>query len=113
MLFPFNSGNGNIHRTPTPEGLRKIKIISFKAFIGLKELLKIFKPLKKRIIQHYQKQRIVIDTPINDHQPCAGLYEPSNITNTPDSLFWRWRRVKEWYRYINDPYENIKGHMTT
>jgi hypothetical protein len=37
-------------------------------------------------------------------------YEPSRIQNTRDSLFWQWRRVTEWHRYINDPCENINGH---
>jgi len=36
-------------------------------------------------------------------------YEPSRIDNTRNSSFWQWRRVKEWYRYINDPYENVRG----
>ncbi len=32
-----------------------------------------------------------------------GLYyEPTNIQATRDSLFWGWRRVKEYYRDIID-----------
>jgi hypothetical protein len=30
-----------------------------------------------------------------------------------ESSPWRWRRVVEWHRYINDPYENKNGHMLT
>lgn len=40
-------------------------------------------------------------------------YEPSRIDNTRNGPFWQWRRVTEWYRYINDPIENINGHMIT
>ena len=40
-------------------------------------------------------------------------YEPTRIQNTRDCLFWQWRRVTEWHRYINDPIENINGHMIT
>jgi len=36
-------------------------------------------------------------------------YEPSRIQNTYESSFWQWRRVAEWFRYINDPCENIRG----
>lgn len=32
---------------------------------------------------------------IDNHTTC---YEPTNIINTRDSLFWRWRRVKEYCR---------------
>ena len=39
----FDAGNGNRHRTPSPGGLRKIKIISFKAFLDLKEFFNNFK----------------------------------------------------------------------
>jgi len=40
-------------------------------------------------------------------------YEPTRIQDTRDSLFWKWRRVTEWYRYISDPLENINGHIIT
>jgi len=39
-------------------------------------------------------------------------YKPSKISDTRDSLFWSWRRVKEWEKYVNDPLENKKGHIT-
>jgi len=37
-----------------------------------------------------------------------NIYEPTNIADAYDSLFWRWRRVAEWEKYINDPLEKIK-----
>ena len=46
-------------------------------------------------------------------QQYAYEYEPSNMINAYGVSLWRWRRVNEWDRYINDPYEKIKGHMIT
>ena len=40
-------------------------------------------------------------------------YEPSQMVNVYDSPLWRWRRVAQWHRYINNPCENISGHMVT
>ncbi len=109
------NGNGKRHHTPTPEGLRKIKRISFKAFFDLKEL---FKNLKRRDVitpRHYSsKPKVILEkTTIAIQNYYTRAYEPSNIDNTRNSSFWQWRRVREWYRYINDPLENINGHMTT
>ena len=104
-------GNGKIHRTPSPVGLRKIKRISFEVFLSLKELLNNFKPRFEKKIRPYCKRQIVINKP-EPVQPAYGQpYEPTNMADAYDSLFWQWRRVAEWYRYINDPYENINGHM--
>jgi len=120
------NGNGNRHRTPFPGGLRKIKIISFKAFLDLKELFNNFKgreliflsnraPLIKDL-----RPRIHLPWPVvnekqikHDNAAQAYIYEPSKISSAYNSLFWQWRRVAEWHRYINDPYENINGHIIT
>ena len=40
---------------------------------------------------------------IDNHTAC---YEPTNIINTRDSLFWAWSRVKEYYRDFLVPEEN-------
>ena len=40
-------------------------------------------------------------------------YEPSNAIHVVDSPPWRWRRVNEWHRYLDDPADKIKGHMIT
>jgi len=37
-------------------------------------------------------------------------YTPTNIWQTRDSLFWKWRMVKEWDKYINDPMDNGRYH---
>jgi hypothetical protein len=117
----MSSGNGKRDRTPTPKDLRKIKRISFKAFLYLKGLFKDFrretvKPEKGlKILSHRAPTINDLDAriPVARHKNSDnGLhysYEPSRIQNTRDSLFWQWRRVTEWYRYINDPCENIRG----
>ena len=108
-------GNGKIDRTPTPQGLRKIKAITLEAFLRLKELVKCFKvygsftPRRKR-----KKPTITLKEPKIVMQNNAHGYEPSKISNAYDSPLWQWRRVNQWHRYINDPYENIiKGHIIT
>ena len=32
-------------------------------------------------------------------------HAPSNISNVSNSPYQRWRRVYEWDRYVNDPFE--------
>jgi hypothetical protein len=46
-------------------------------------------------------------------QNYVNEYESSNAINVYGSSPWRWRRVTEWHRYINDPYENESGHIVT
>lgn len=109
-------GNGKKHRTPAPKGLRKIKRITFEAFLYLKGLFKDFRRETPKVeygsnfLDHRAHR-------INDLEAKAYLtprkkndtaiyydYEPSRIENTRNSLFWQWRRVSEWYRYINNPH---------
>ncbi len=107
-------GNGKIDHTPSPVGLRKIKRVSFKVFLSLKELVnsvKVYDSItprgnRKKSILRRKKTGIAI-------QNRAYEYEPSNIIYADDSQLWQWRRVAEWDRYINDPLENINGHMIT
>jgi len=104
-------GNGKIHRTPTPQGLRKIKRVSLEVFLRLKELvngIKVITPRgnRKKSILSRKEPDIAI-------RHYAHEYEPSNISNAYDGLYWRWRRVNEWDRYINDPVEKTKGHIIT
>ena len=119
------NGNGKRDRTPTPSRLRKIKRISFKAFLYLKGLFKDFKrdALKSQIGLNLLSQRaprindlekrIHVTSYKNNGTAIYYDYEPSRIQNTRDSSFWQWRRVAEWHRYINGPTENINGHMIT
>ena len=124
-------GNGKRHHTPTPLRLRKIKVVSLKVFFCLKELFKNFKRdvTKPQKLPNYLSPRA---STINDLK--AGIhptrdivstkrtvapdnhkhtYEPTQIYNTRNSSFWQWRRVREWDKYINDPLENISGHIIT
>ena len=108
-------GNGKTHRTPSPVGLRKIKIVSLELFLRLKELVNSVKVSdsitprgnrKKSALKH--KYPGVIAPRHYAHE-----YEPSKAINVRDSSPWRWRRVNEWHQYINDAEEKIKGHMIT
>ena len=120
-LCPFLStqgdrfvGNGKGHRTPTPQGLRKIKRISSEVFLSLKELVNSIKACNSITPRGYRKKSKSLynnQTFIVQHNVCG--YVPTNIINVRKSSPWQWRRVNEWDRYINDPYENIKGHMIT
>ena len=113
-ILTAKSGNGKRDRTPLPQGLRKIKRISFGTFLRLKELFKGLKVYRLITPRGYQKKskplrkkrKFVAQHHIRD-------YEPSNIVNVRDSSPWQWRRVNEWDHYINDPYEKINGHMIT
>ena len=113
-------GNGKRHSNPLPVRPRKIKRITSEAFLSIKELFGKFKPYFKT------KRSMRIQTPrrcmrrrsvflrggearLKNH---THTYEPSNIDSTRNSLFWSWRRVVAWERYINDPLENNKRHKT-
>jgi len=37
-----------------------------------------------------------------------SVYEPTNINYAYNSDFWRWRKVIEWGKYINDPMNKVK-----
>ena len=118
-------GNGKRDHTPTPSRLRKIKRISLKAFLYLKGLLKDFRrdaikvKFGSRNLSHraprinHLKTRIQVVPHKKNGNVGYRNYEPTNIENTRNSSFWRWQRVAEWHRYINDPVENINGHMIT
>ena len=106
-----NSGNGKIDRTPHPLGLRKIKIVSVKVFESLKELVsngnKLFKSITPR--GNREKSQVLCKEPVFIERQEAHEYEPSPIDTAYEGLRWRWRRVTEWHRYIDDPIEKYKG----
>ena len=106
-------GNGKIHRTPTPQGIRKIKVIRLEAFFSLKALFNKCKCFnsKERRPYHSRSVKVRKNEPDIATQNYVNEYEPSNAINVYDSSPWQWRRVTEWHRYINDPYENNSGHI--
>jgi len=138
-LFYKSGGNGKRDRTPTPSKLRKIKRISFKVFLDLKELFENFKrkttkaqssrkKLRPRAYRnndlapriHLSRDKTNTKSKPADRKNSLSqngytpVYEPSSIQQTRESSFWRWRRVRE----INDPIEsvrikNINGHIIT
>ena len=108
----IKNGNGKTHRTPSPTGIRKIKIASLEVFLRLKELvdnIKVITPRGNRKKSALRRKKLDIAVRHYAHE-----YEPSKAVNVRDSSPWRWRRVVQWDRDVNDPYENIiKGHMIT
>ena len=63
---------------------------------------------------YQKKSKLSRKTPDIVIRHYAHEYEPSKAINVRDSSPWRWRRVAQWDRDINDPYENImKGHIIT
>ena len=113
IIFSYH-GNGKRDRTPFPQGLRKIKRISFNTFLSLKELfnnLRVHRLITPRGYQKKSKSLHKKPKLIAQHRICS--HEPSNAVNVRDSSPWKWRRVAQWDRYINDPCEKIKGHMIT
>jgi hypothetical protein len=104
-------GNGKRHRTPSPVALRKIKRVSLKVFLGLKELVNNVKEITPR--GNRKKSKPSFKERITVMPDYVYEYEPSNAINVVDSSPWRWRRVNEWHRYINDPVNKIKGDMIT
>ena len=80
-------------------------------FLKIKELLKRVKRPQVNKRRYFRKKPPKIYKTANTNtQEYKRAYEPSKIGNTRNSLFWRWYRVKEWEKYINDPLENKKRH---
>jgi len=113
--FCYLDGNGKTHRTPSPVGLQKIKIVSLELFLRLKELvnsIKVNDPITPR--GNRKKSKLSRKTPDIVIRHYAHEYEPSKAINVRDSSPWQWRRVAQWDRDLNDPFENIiKGHIIT
>jgi len=101
-----------------------INVVSFKDFFCLKELFKNFRreAVKPKKDSKFLSRRAPavndLETGIhltrsfvskNETAVAIPAYEPTQMTNAYNSSFWQWRRVSEWFRYINDPYENIRG----
>ena len=104
-------GNGKRDCTPTPVRLSKIKRVSFKGFLCLKALLRNFKPRDEKKTRRYRKRQIVSNHIEAARQEYAQSYEPTNIASVYDSLSWRWHRVAEWERYINDSLDKKRARI--
>ena len=112
--LPGLFGNGKTHRTPTPQGLRKIKVIRLEAFLSLKALFNKCKCFNsKERLYRLKAVKVRKNEPDIVAQNYVNEYEPSNAINVYDSSPWQWRRVAQWHRYINDSYENNSGHIVT
>ncbi len=109
IAFDVLRGIGKRHCIPSPEGLKKIKRISLETFLKLKELLGKFNQYVKVKPKCQVNEAPVFNEKRNIAIPSYNrAYEPTPMINTRNSLFWQWRRVISWERYINDPFEKIK-----
>jgi len=108
--FNYSLGNRKRHSTPLTLRARKIKRITFEGFCQIKALLgKLERPhIKRKRIYSKKKPKIykLNNDSIDEHK---RNYEPSNAINSGDNLYYSWRRVIAWEKYINDPLENKKG----
>jgi len=58
------------------------------------------KPKQNSSPKKYRLKRFIKDDLRKANGKTYPSYEPTNISLTRDSSFWRWRRVKEYYRDI-------------
>ena len=93
--------------------MQKIKRVSLEIFLSLQALVNSFKVIELITPRGYQKKSKVLRSAkidaVIDTRP--NEYRPSKITGVLDSQLWRWRRVKEWDHYMNDPVEKLSGHI--
>jgi len=107
------SGNGKIDRYPLLEGVKvkEILIIKKEIFEKIREEAIVFKRWLTGLLPRQRKARKkqveykTTNAKING-TTYSRRYVPTNIWQTRDSLFWKWRMVKEWDKYINDPMDN-------
>jgi len=88
--------------------LRRLVYLTKEEFQFLRSLRERFLKRRRRFFEKPPRTRFVakkqpLVCPTNNAllpgiDRCIPCYEPANIDVTRDSLFWRWRRVKEYYR---------------
>ena len=96
-------------------GSRKILIVNGKLFREIRTEARLFrrwfaglvpkerKPRKKRI----DEKILAIQALAKGQTAYYEQYEPVSVWPTQDSLSQKWRRVKEWDEYINDPMDKM------
>ena len=118
-------GNGKIHPYPLgggdkedpiretfSDGVRKILIVSTEIFKEIKKEASCFKRLFAGLIPRKRKPRkkqidektVAIQT---NETAYYEQYAPVTVWPARDSLSHKWRRVKEWDDYINDPMDRM------
>ena len=107
------AGNGKIDRYPLQEmvKIRKILIIKKEIYEKIRAEAIVFKRWLTGLLPRQRKARKKqVDCKTNNAKTNGTTYyrdyTPTNIWQTRESLFWQWRMVKEWDKYINDPMDN-------
>jgi hypothetical protein len=86
----------------------EFNLLKVLRFDFLKRTRRFFENLPK---SHFVTQKHRLECPVTQDlnqgngNTCPD-YEPTNILLTRNSLFWRWRRVKEYYRDFLDKEDN-------
>ena len=125
IVFNNPNGNGKIHPCPPrwrgqdrphPEsfrdGVRKILIISAGIFKEIRKESSCFKRLfaglaprgRKPRKKHIDNKLVAVQT---NETAYYEQYTPVTVWPARDSLSHKWRRVKEWDNYINDPMDKM------
>ena len=48
-----------------------------------------------------------IEIPLRDLRPQNSTYEATRISSVYESIYWRWKRVKEYFEEIEDKYCDV------
>ena len=59
--------------------------------------------IQERTFQKKDRKDNIIACSQSKEDNISPCYEPTNIAFTRESLFWRWRRVKEYYQELFEP----------
>ncbi|MBU0479058.1 hypothetical protein KKC91_10895 [bacterium] len=118
------NGNGKIHPYPLgggdkadpirefSDGVRKILIVNCNLFKEIRTESGLFRRWFNRLVTRERKPRkkqideetIAIQT---NETAYYEQYAPVTVWPARDSLSQKWRRVKEWDDYINDPMDKM------
>ena len=91
--------------------IRKILIIKKEIYEKIRAEAIVFKRWLTELLPRQRKAREKqVECKTNNAKTNGTTYyrdyTPTNIWQTRESLFWQWRMVKEWDKYINDPMDN-------
>jgi len=106
----FLTGNGKGHPIPLFKGLRleRLLIIGEVRFKGLEDYVRkslFFYRGRKNRKKPELKAVPFRDKYQLDPSPDRESYESSKIWATREVLWWKWQRVREWFREFSEFYE--------
>jgi hypothetical protein len=105
-FFTHPRGNGKIHRYPLAG--KKLKCIGAEVFKKIKVIIKGYGKHASRIMPKPASAESTVINNTNCMVSSGRGYEATNIWTTRESQYWRWRRVREWFREYGYLY-SLKG----